>query len=349
MKVYEIAMKNREPMLITHTRHGRFMMHEAKYLPGSTIRGALLTLLKRLGSKQVQEEIERPSIVFHPAYPLAKNGNQTRPANSLIYKCKICRQVFSLSLKEIIQDTSNFKVPIECKNGHLYAVKSLGGSLIYQHNNELKEFNPRYMALDSIGINRALRTTEIGLFYSYTALAPGHVFKGLIVDPNDKLRPLVEEVGLKLDDLELKVGRRSSAGFGGVKVEISELKDYRWRIAERVKGHDGRICLLAKSPIFDLGIVVVDGETKILSLSEELIRKSHSLKVKLVLKTGIATASGFSLTSNTPKVRLHGLDIGSLIVLDDEPQIEDLVEMELMGIGPFSVAGFNIVEAMRLV
>lgn len=347
MIVYEITLKNYEPMLVASARHGRFMKHEVKYLPGSAIRGALLTLLKCLGSKMVQEEIEEPSIVFHPAYPVTSNGSQTRPAHPLIYRCKVCNQVVILSLKEVLENIDNFKVPIECGRGHLYAMESLGGRLVYQCNNELKLFRPSYIALDSIGINRVLRSTEVGLFYSYVALAPGHAFKGLIIDPSDKLRQLIEEVGLKLSGLELKIGRRGSAGFGGVKARISELKDYRLRLVEKVSGK-GTICLLAKSPIFDLNAVEVDGETRILSLSEGQIKSLRNSRVKLVLKTGLAIASGFSLVSNTPKVRLHGLDIGSLIVLEGDPRIEDLVEVELMGIGPFSIAGFNIVEVMEL-
>ncbi|MEM1625577.1 MAG: hypothetical protein QW794_02605 [Thermosphaera sp.] len=350
MKVYEITMRNYEPLLMASVKHGRLIKHELKYLPGSAIRGALLTLLKLLGSKRVQEEIERPSIIFHPAYPLAEDNSQTRPAHPLIYECKICHQVFSLSLKDVIQRIDDFKVPIGCGNGHLYAIKSLGGSLIYQQNDKLKCFSPRYISIDSIGINRLLRTTEIGLLYSYVALAPGHTFRGLIVDPNDKLEWLFEEVGLKLNDLELKVGRRASAGLGGIKAKISELRDYQWKLADKVKDikdYEGDIFLLAKSPIFNLDIMEVDGQFKILSLSKELVRRLRNLKVKYILKTKIVTVSGFSLASGTPKVRLYGLDIGSLIVVEDNLRVEDLVDIELMGVGPFSIAGFNIVEVMK--
>lgn len=333
MKVYSAVFELESPLLITGMKHGRVLEHHVDYIPGQTIRGAFLTLLKLEGAKSVDEEISEPSIVFHPAYPAPSDG-VVRPADPLTYRCKVCNEIVRLELPE---DPSNLTIPVHCSKKHLYTLESIGGSLV-KISDKISKFQAPRVMLESIGINRYLRSSEVGMLYSYIALAPGLKFTSLIVDPKDRLRGMVEEAGLKINRLHLRMGRRTSAGLGHMKAEVREEKNYIERRAKEIAGLKGKVCLLAKSPLFNLGFR--DG--RIVTTAK---LGGEAFTVKFILKTGLVRVSGYSIRSNTPKPMFSGLGVGSLVVLENF-NLNQLVTAELLGVGPFSMAGLNIVEVV---
>lgn len=338
MKVYQIDLVVKSPLIITGTKSGRVISHSIDYLPGQTVRGALLTLFKFLGSSTVSDEIEKPSMFFHPAYPYI-NGHLAFPADPLTFKCKVCGKIFQ---QELPDEIDKLEFPYKCINGHMYTVKSIGGSLVIRNGDKLRNVKLNYVASDSVGMNRILRSSEVGLLYTYVALAPETKFRGMVVDTNDRLEKMFGEAGLKMNDFELRIGRRKSAGFGLVRASITEIKNYIEKRVRQIEQMDGKICLLAKSPIFNL-YYEQDGSGKYRIVST-LLREVRGIKIKGVMKTSGVRVSGYSLKSNLPKPAIPALNIGTLMIVDGE--VEKLVEAELFGIGPFSISGLNIVEVI---
>lgn len=336
MKIYSLELTVNTPLIIAGAKYGRVIEHSASYIPGSSIRGSILTLLKFMNSKLVDEEILTPRIIFHPAYPISKDGDQAYPSDPLTFKCKICGEIIQLP----VNPPKDLKIPTKYGEDHICMFKNIGGSLIYCRNRELKSLYLKHVFIEAVGINKILRSSETGLLYSYVALAPGVMFRGLIVDPIDRLEQIIKDAGLNMNSLKLKIGRRVSAGLGRVDARIVEDKNYIDRRVKQLSSTNGTLCLLAKSPVFSLDY----NEKDIFPI----IKNIGNLSVKYVFKTGTVGASGYGIKSNTPKIMIEGLNIGSLIVPDTRNIcIEDLVKLELHGVGLFSTAGLNIVEVVR--
>ncbi|MEM1546487.1 MAG: hypothetical protein QXY40_05030 [Candidatus Methanomethylicia archaeon] len=336
MRIYSLELTVNTPLIITGAKYGRVIEHSINYIPGSSIRGSILTLLKFMNSKLVDEEISTPKMIFHPAYPISQDGNQSYPSDPLTFKCKICGEIVQLPVKS----PEDLRIPTKYGENHICMFKNIGGSLIYCRNGKLKSLNLKHAFIEAVGINKMLRSSETGLLYSYVALAPGVVFRGLVIDPIDRLEQMIKDVGLSMNSLKLKIGRRVSAGLGRVEAKIAEDKNYIDRRIKQLSSTNGTLCLLAKSPVFNLDYDEKDIFPTVKSIG--------SLPVKYVFKTGIVEVSGYSIKSNTPKVMIKGLNIGSLIVPDARNIcVEDLVKLELHGVGPFSTAGLNIVEVVK--
>ena len=331
MKIYSLELKIKTPLIIAGPKYGRVIEHSTSYIPGSSIRGAILTLLKFMNSKLVDEEISNPRMIFHPAYPVDEDWGLTYPADPLTFKCKICGEISREPLEP-------FKAPIKYSKDHICVFKNIGGSLICFKGDEVKSFKLKYVLIESVGINKILKSSEVGLLYSYIALAPGALFRGLIIDSEDRLEPMIKDSGLDMNSLKLKIGRRTSAGLGHVDAKIIEDKNYIDKRMKQLSNAKGTPCLLARSPIFTFDY----DEKGIFSTT----RNIKGLTVKYILNTGIVKASGYSIKSNTPKVMVKGLNIGSLIV-PGKTDLNDLIKLELYGIGPFSTSGLNIVEVVN--
>jgi len=340
MKVYSINLTLKSPLIIAGSKYGRIIEHSVKYIPGQSIRGAILTLLKFMGSSIVQDEIDKPNLIFHPAYPLFED-KIAFPADPLTFKCKVCGEIMQCKIPPTLDELS---FPLTCSNGHMYTLKNIGGTLLIKNGNELKEFKLKYVIIDSTGINKTLRSSELGLLYSYVALTPKTKFKGIIVDPHDKLETMFEEVQLDMKNLELRIGRRKSAGLGLVQAKITEIGNYIESRISKIEESSGEKALLAKSPIFHLEYR--QGKKRNFSIVSTIKNEINGFPVKYVLKTSNIYVSGYSVMANIPKPSISALDIGSIITFQEKIPTKKLVEMELYGIGPFTKSGLNIVEVM---
>jgi len=335
MRIYKVDYKAESPIIVAKPSISNLFNHYSNYILGSTIRGAILTSLLREGVN-VEDEMSKPSIVFHPAFPII-NDQLYKPTHVLVYKCKICKKdpynllnPYELDLCKF-QEQLREKIPIKCKNEHPFALKPIGGELISINNGKINKYEPKYGIFDSVGINRVTGSSEINLIYTYIASLQEH-YQGLIVT-NDLCKIEVE----KLNGNEVFIGKGINRGFGIVKLKIKEIsKD---DVIKRYKIKD-TIVLKAISPIFNLNIkdngLITDTEFKI---------KGNICKV---LSNGYTNVSGFSIVSNTAKVKLYALREGSLILINNKNiNDDDLANIELNGIGHFSCSGLNIVEVLN--
>jgi hypothetical protein len=194
----------------------------------------------------------------------------------------------------------------------------------------VEQYEPKYAIFDSVGINRVTASSDVNLLYTYIALTNAK-YKGLIVT-NDSCKFDLEKL---LNDKVIFVGKGINRGFGSLRVTIKEKsKD---DIIKKYNKLNNKIVLKALSPIFNINIIdnglVTNYEFKI---------KSSKCKI---LSNGSINVSGFSIVSNTEKVKITALKEGSLLITNNISE-DDIVDILLNGIGPFACSGFNIVEVL---
>lgn len=348
INIYEVEYEVETPLIISRNISGI-------YLTGTSVRGAILTRLHETNKYGIEEEINRPTLIFHPAFPIDNiKGKEVmyKPAHPFIFECKICKSHIdmyganTLDKRKLINKAVD-SIPYKCKKEHLFTLKSLGGRLIAVIDGSIYKYSGKTIVLNSVGINKLLGSSEVNMLYSYHCIKPGSKFKGMIVQLSSY--PDIANI-LKDAGSIIFLGRGGSRGFGHVKVKIKRSNNY----IETRKKHihesiDSYVILKALSPSFMLGLDENKGLVTRLN-----IRPSSKLKIRSsqTILTNKVRVSGFSLLSNIQKVSIVAVGEGSLICLDVEDATSDetvnqIIEWELLGIGPFNYAGFNMVEVLE--
>lgn len=317
MRIYSVEFTPKSPLIITSNTIGNVLSHQGDYIKGSTIRGGFLTQFRRLGYN-IESESREPKLIFHPAFPLV-DGKVIEPSDPFIYKCKVCKEIERIDPYGIDPNNPLENIPYICKNGHPFTLKSEGGKTGKGHN--------RYITLTSVGLNKALESSEINMLYTYSALAPNTRFKGLVID-NDNQRLDIGKVK------RIYIGKGISRGFGVVDLEIKDITDDHIKNRSNIIRNTlskTYIILKALSPLYLTSYPTIDG-----------------CRYIKCLKTGYSYVSGYSIAGNMPKVMLKCIKEGSLIYLEHNNTdiVNRLVELELNGIGPFSSVGINIVKVL---
>lgn len=159
MRIYEVDYELESPIILSLPTIGNVYHTAYNYLPGSTIRGAILTYLQRDGF-DIEDEMLQPSIVFHPAYPV-RDGYVYKPAHCLVYECKICKKedypyVIINPYEIVIKGNDagwSLTPPFECNRGHPFALKPIGGELIaVKDGKSIEKYNSNYAVFNSVGI-----------------------------------------------------------------------------------------------------------------------------------------------------------------------------------------------------
>jgi hypothetical protein len=356
MSLYRIKIKVISPLQISDSAIGNVLKQsETFYLQPSTIKGGILSKIHREQKvKEVCEESKEASINFHPAYPV-DDGIISRPPHFLLHDCKICEDgIFVnevLQNKELLKEFNfkKFNIPYKCPSGHLFAISPVKSLVIFK-NSKYKKFSIKKMQLESIGMNRALGQTELGMIYSYVTINPGMIFEGLIYDSKDKIE---KWLGYKPKNEEVRMGRGISRGMGITEVEFKEI-DYEKYVEERaneiketISKTDGIILLRALTPILTINKI---GFSYDIGLSEYGLSPMKAFNDVNYLAYTIEVFKGYSVYTNLPKVEVKGLSSGTLYFykIKDETKIDEvsklLSEFEIKGFAsPFNV-GLNIME-----
>ena len=344
MIIYSVEYTLKSPLLISKPEVGNVIRNSYEYLPGSTIRGAMLKELLDRGIQHIKEESRNPTIIFHQAFPLDDNNRTYKPSHPFIYECKICKSIKKVNPYDICS-YDDIKPQLFCEKGHPYTLKSLGGKLLIESNGKVLKYKPRYTILESVGINRITGSSEINLLYSYVALEPYMRFKGLIVVNNDKI-----DLKNEFNNDSIFIGKGISRGFGEVNVRFEEINYDKKRdeLYKLINNKEQKVILKALSPLFNItyndnGLITTN------VFNFENLKNFGSLKSTLTISTGSTKVSGFSLISNTQKIELNALKEGSLLYFTSsniKNHIDLLMDIELNGIGLFACSGFNIVEVI---
>ena len=343
IKVLKLKIEVLSPLLISQPQAGRFFRNICNYLPGSTIRGSILTFLLRRGVDITPEE-NSPALIFHPGYPVINNV-KARPIHPLTFKSKVDD---NLMLPGGISDPTDLdefrledlKIPFKDEDRY-FVIEHVPSGLVYKSDDGFKEYTYDHVVLTSVGIHRALKTREVGMLYSYIAISPGVTFESYLVD---------ESGGDRLSDfnltnntvIETYMGRGGSRGLGGVRVKFEEInvKDEILRVEDAISGFHKSIILRALSPIFSFEYV---GSSPKLSVP---FKERFVIGEKNFISAGSEVASGYSIKGGIPKPKIVGLKAGTLLFYEkpENLDVEELVKLEFLGVGLFAHCGLNIVE-----
>jgi len=88
----EVRVRLQSPAIVTTRRTERGFVRPADHIPGSTLRGAILSALYREGKLDLdylKQEAKSPGLLASPAYPLC-SGAKSLPATPSIRRCDDC-------------------------------------------------------------------------------------------------------------------------------------------------------------------------------------------------------------------------------------------------------------------
>ncbi len=224
-EIVKIKIKLLSPAIVTTRRTQRGFVKPADHIPGSMLRGAILSALYREGKLKwddIKKEAESPTLLASPAYPLYQ-GARSLPAVPSIRQCDECKGYEYISLAEEQFEERYHKCKDRPENLHglsgageqrrvrsVWLLKTLHGSLLANVNGGLVEVRTKTFRATSVAIDKRRRAAARGMLFDYEAIAEGTEFWAWVSVPEK----------VELDGLEVAVGRGQSRGFGLARVSV---------------------------------------------------------------------------------------------------------------------------------
>ncbi len=364
--VHLLRISLESPTLIV-ARSGRGGYSSLDWIPGTVLRGALITGAVRygyVGEEYASREITDPSCVVHPAYPVHRNlGHEEvcKPATPFVYKCKEgelidvlgrdkIEELSKVSSKDELLEMIPKNVDLKCPlmRGVPGSTKPAQGSLVFHSGGKLRSHEVEVEVLTSVGINKRLRAHETGMLFNYEVLVPGQEFITLAIYPEEVAR-FVKEVG------EIWIGRGTSRGLGRAKVDVvketsvqeivPELQDRAMEEIAKV-GDECRFVLYARSLVTRLkGPWIsspIPGDPEGWEVSPEVVMDGGE---PLVLGR-TAVFSSFSNSTGIPRPQLMCSERGSVFLMrakgSEDKVAEALARAAVLGWDGLSHLGLNI-------
>ncbi len=232
MKFYEVKIKTLSPTIIPERKVERGYKGQLKYIPSTTLRGAILTSLYMKGYLDLEEVKtigKSCELLVSNAY-LIDSGFKSYPSHPFMYRCKIPHETYEKS--EMIFESKVFVHEIadslksgidpsfkfECSKGHA-AIEYPHPKLVRQsHRNKeaFKEVDIKVQSMISVGINKKRATSQAGMLYEYDAIIEGQEFWCYIGILRDEIYRHIKS------GLEIRIGRGISRGFGRSVIEKIE-------------------------------------------------------------------------------------------------------------------------------
>jgi len=219
MRLLEARLVLKSPAVVVQRRLERGFVKPADYVPGSMLRGAILTALYRAGklsAADLKREGEKPSLLASPAYPVVK-GSKSVPATPFMFYCRRCRTVVDRT-REAAEKLAQGEEP---KPPSLYEyegeLKPIHGSLVTREGHELRRVWVETFRSTSVAIGKDRGSAMRGMLFDYEAIAEGTEFWAWVLAP-DWLQP---------GSLEVAVGRGASKGFGWTELRLEPVPQPR--------------------------------------------------------------------------------------------------------------------------
>ena len=209
MRLIEVKVRLESPAIISSKRTKEGYVRPLRYLPGSTLRGAVISSLYvegLLNEEDLKREAKNPSILASPAYPII-DGFKSYPATPFVGKCKLCGKIYDLT-EENVRNIMEGKDPVfhgECEKCQV-PIESLYDKLISKRG----EVEVGVFRLTSVGIDKKRGVSAKGMLFDYEAIEEGIEFWARLRVPRE----------IEIDGLEIFIGRGASRGFGRAIIEF---------------------------------------------------------------------------------------------------------------------------------
>ena|GEM_PF-7063353 len=314
-----------------------FTIYSRLFIPGGTLRGAIITALMERGGVDVKAEAANPSIRCEPLYFVGSDG---RPFyGPFTYRHKLTREVREVEVDELMKALREV-----IEENRLTPLR------------ELPLLDPeyeRYMGLQGEGaeawvsahvaMSKRYRKAYKGLLYSYVCLTEGSKFTGLVHDSGSLLSE---------DVMDIRIGGAVSRGFGRATLKLSKeseesktqlvrewLEESRFELNSR-----SYLCLIARSPIayFKNPFEVCPYIPRI--SGRDWKAEIVSIEGKVVVLGNYVEVGGWSYLTGVHKPQFNAGSPGTLLlyrVTNWRKAREELVEKCLHGFDELSAIGFN--------
>jgi len=215
----EVRIRLLSPAIVTTRRTQSGFVRPADHIPGSMLRGAILSALYRDGKltkEDLRREAERPTLLASPAYPLYR-GARSLPATPYVLVCDECNgfEYIPPTEERPVKEYHECKGLPEAPQGvtgsgeqrhdrPMWLLKTLHGNLLASADGKPVRVRTETYRATSVAIDKRRRAAARGLLFDYEAIAEGTEFWAWVSVPD----------GIELDGLEVAVGRGQSRGFG---------------------------------------------------------------------------------------------------------------------------------------
>jgi hypothetical protein len=233
MRVMEARLVLKSPAVVVQRRVERGFVKPADWIPGSMLRGAILTALHRagkLGAGDLERERAEPSLLASPAYPVVK-GSRSAPATPFMFYCRRCKSVVDITREaaEKLARGEEPELPLlhECGEAPNWTsrlglklprdLKPMHGALVAREERELRRVGVETFRSTSVAIGRDRGSAVRGMLFDYEAIAEGTEFWAWVLAP-DWLQP---------GSIEVAVGRGASRGFGWAELRLEPAQQPR--------------------------------------------------------------------------------------------------------------------------
>ena len=243
MRLLEARLILKSPAVVVQKRLERGFVKPSDHVPGSMLRGAILTALYRAGrlsAADLERERGEPSLLVSPAYPVVR-GSRSAPATPFTFYCRRCRTVVDRTREaaEKLARGEEPKPPLLHECGEV--LKPIHGSLVVREGGELRRAVVETFRSTSVAIGKDRGSAVRGMLFDYEAIAEGTEFWAWVLAP-DWLQP---------GSLEVSVGRGASRGFGWAELKLEPAPTPRIARLESAP-QPSRTVLVAMSPLTPL-------------------------------------------------------------------------------------------------
>lgn len=351
MVFFEITLESLSPAVIVEKRSLRGFLRALDYIPASTLRGAILSELYRMGIVKhdfLECERRNPSVITSYAYPLL-DGEKSYPSHPFMYKCKVCG-VKENRLKEIVEELEIYGElrrtrRVACKRGHA-ALESFY-SKPYSSKEDERVSTSRFICTS---MSKKRGCSEAGMLYEYEAMTPGRKFWATLALPDG--------IGEHVDKLELHIGRGISRGFGRfriVRTKVIDLTDIAMRIEESMT-REKYIVLYASSPLVsckDSSYAPYPLEVEVQSTKAmPEVREEGRLRIKAVYGRADFRIGGWDMYKNAEKPIIgFATRPGAIAIAEFMGSLQALAALSLLGtiehLGDVAITGVNMLHPVR--
>ncbi|KAB8321189.1 hypothetical protein SD81_006850 [Tolypothrix campylonemoides VB511288] len=347
MKAITFLLHTEQSLLVTSFQGDPNSDVSYPYIPGSVIRGALIS--RYLKHNQIQD----PDIVADENIRRLFFNGETRYLNAYLWTSDL-KQPRSLPIPYSWFKDKDAEPPMDIYDLSLIEVANLPN---YISPKRLSEYfctlNDRYVRLyrEKRRINihnqrdrrRGRATEQTGTVFRYAALDQGQTFQAVVLGEDADLQTIAQ---LLRQNENLWLGGSQSAGYGHTK--ISQIQDCEtWNevgvsVENRIQRNSLHITLVSDTILRDAaGQYIVEPPLQL--LAEALGLEQHQLKSSLRKSYMTSTLiGGFNRKWGLPLPQVQALAAGSVFVFAPIPLTsEQIYTLEANGIGERRVEGFG--------